>query len=154
MSGVTITAGESVRLFGFGGDHISSTLDSQIDHIFPYRQLVITSDDLRQVPERSQDASARQPILSSYTLSTMIATNIDAKGNPSGGSSQAFGTVYFSEGGVRRYHHLVKVGGGMRQFRMQAALTYKDHTKPAKLIKLAPGGQFTAQLLFMRKEEV
>ena len=154
MSGTTITAGKPCRLFGFGGDHISSALDSQIDHIFPYRQLIITSDDLQQIPERSQDAASRQPILSSYTLSTMIATSIDAKGNPSGGSSQAFGTVYFSESGARRYHHLIKVGGGMRQFRLHAALTYKDHNKSSKAVRLAPGGQFTAQLLFMKKEEV
>ena len=93
---------------------------------------------------RSQDAASRQPILSSYTLSTMISTAIDAKGAPAGGS---IGTVYFSESGARRYHHLVKVGGGMRQFRLHAALTYKDHSKSSKAVSLAPGGQFTAQHL-------
>ena len=154
MSSIAVVANEAVRLDGWGGDHISSSLDSQIDHIFPYRQLIITSDDLQQIPERSQDAASRQPILSSYTLGTMISTSIDSKGAPAGGSSQAFGTVYFSETGARRYHHLIKVGGGMRQFRLHAALTYKDHTKSSKTVELAPGGQFTAQLLFMKKEEV
>ena len=47
----------------------------------------------------------------------------------------------------------MKVGGGLRQFRIHAALTYKnDAIKPVN-VQLAPGGQFTAQLLFMRKGE-
>ena len=150
-STVSLTAGSQTRLYGKDGDYIASAKQSHIDRIFPWRQLILTSDDLMQVPERSQDAASKQPVLSSYTLPTMGSTSVDAEGNPSGGSSKPFGTIYFSEGGSRRFHHMIKVPGGLRRFKINAALTYKDHSQPAKEVTLAPGGQFTCQLMFMKK---
>ena len=151
--GTAITAGNEVRLYSHDGDYIASTLSSQVDLIFPFRQIILTSADLQQVPERSQDAASRQPILSSYTLSTIIPTSINAQGEPAGGTSQAFGTIYFSETGARRFHHLIKVPGPLRQFKIEASITRKDPTKPENRVQLSPGGQFTCQLLFMRKRE-
>ena len=127
-------------------------MSSQVDTIFPYRQLILTSDDLMQVPERSQDAASKQPVLSSYTLPTLGSTSVGQDGQASGGNSQPFGTIYFSEGGSRRFHHMIKVPGGLRRFKINAALTYKNHGKAAKDILLQPGGQFTCQLMFMKKE--
>ena len=150
--GVGITAGSEVRMYSHDGDYIASKLSSHIDLIFPFRQIILTSADLQQVPERSQDAASRQPILSSYTLSTVIPSSIDAGGEPAGGSSQAFGTIYFSESGARRFHHLIKVPGALRKFQIEASITRKDPSKPEKRVVLAPGGQFTCQLLFMRKQ--
>ena len=141
------------RLFGFDGDYIASTYSSHVDLMFPFRQLIITSDDLQQLPEKSQDASSRQPILSSYTLSTLGNTTVDKEGHPAGGTSHPFGTVYFSESGARRYHHLLKLPGALRSFRLAAALTYKDNSKEPVKVKLMPGGQFAAQILFTRKME-
>ena len=141
------------RLFGFDGDYIASTYSSHVDLMFPFRQLIITSDDLQQLPEKSQDASSRQPILSSYTLSTLGNTTVDKEGHPAGGTSHPFGTVYFSESGARRYHHLLKLPGALRSFRLAAALTYKDNSKEPIKVKLMPGGQFAAQMLFTRKME-
>ncbi len=149
---LALSADSQARIYGTDGDYIASSVASQVDHIFPYRQLILTSNDLMQVPERSQDAASKQPILSSYTLPTLGSTSVDKTGDPSGGSSQPFGTIYFSEGGTRRFHHMIKVPGGLRRFRIQSALTYKDNSKPAEDMKLGPGGQFTCQLLFMKKE--
>ena len=83
----------------------------------------------------------------------MGSVSVDAQGKPAGGSSQPFGTIYFSEGGTRRFHHMIKAPGGLRRFKINAALTYKDHSKAATDVMLAPGGQFTCQLLFMKKEK-
>lgn len=150
-SQLVLEAGGEARLYGEDGDYISSSLMSQIDAIFPYRQIILTSDDLMQIPERSQDVSISQPILSSYTLPTIIPTSVDKEGEASGGTSQPFGTVYFSEGGTRRFHHLNKVQGGMRKFSVRAMLSYKNSAVNPKTIRLQPGGQFTCQLLFVKK---
>ena len=139
-AGAALVAGQEMRLFGHDGDFIASTLSSQVDLVFPWRQLILTSADLQQVPERTQDAASRQPILSSYTLPTMIPTSINAEGKPAGGTSQAFGTIYFSESGARRYHHLIQVPGALRYFRIQASITRKDPTVPETKVQLAPGG--------------
>ena len=148
-----ITADSESRLYGEDGDYISSALMSQIDAIFPYRQIILTSNDLMQIPERSQDVSVSQPILSSYTLPTIIPTSVDKEGEASGGTSQPFGTVYFSEGGTRRFHHLNKVQGGMRKFSVRAMLSFKNSATNPTTIRLQPGGQFTCQLLFVRKND-
>ena len=150
---LALTADRESRIYGEDGDYISSSLMSQIDAIFPYRQIVLTSTDLLQVAERSQDVSVTQPILSTYTLPTIIPTSVDKEGEASGGTSQPFGTIYFSEGGTRRFHHLVKVNGGMRKFSVRAMLSYKDSSIEPTTIRLQPGGQFTCQLLFMRKND-
>ena len=150
---LAITNDSETRLYGEDGDYISSSLMSQIDAIFPYRQIILTSNDLMQIPERSQDVSISQPILSSYTLPTIIPTSVDKEGEASGGTSQPFGTVYFSEGGTRRFHHLNKVQGGMREFSVQAMLSYKNSATNPTTIRLQPGGQFTCQLLFVRKND-
>ena len=141
------------KLYGYDGDYIASARPSHVDRIFPWAQIVLTSDDLQQIPERSQSVASVQPILSSYTLSVFGTTATDKDGASSGGVSHPFGTIYFSESGARRYHHLMRVGGGLRQFSIQAALTYKDNSRKPVVVRLAPGEQFTAQLLFMRKEE-
>jgi len=153
LSTTTVLDDEPHRLFGFDGDYIASTYSSHIDLMFPWRQLIITSDDLQQLPEKSQDAASRQPILSSYTLSTLGNTSVDKDGKAAGGISHPFGTVYFSESGTRRYHHLLKLPGALRSFRLSAALTYKDNSKEPVKVRLMPGGQFVAQLLFTRKME-
>ena len=139
-------------LFSSDDDFIASTLTAQVEHIFPFQKFVLSSPDLLQIPERSADAASRQPILTSYTLTTIIPTSIDSKGEPAGGSSQAFGTIYFSETGARRFHHLQKVPGHLRQFKIEAAITRKDPKKAETRVQLAPGGHFTCQLLFMKKE--
>ena len=153
LSSAIISDDAPHRLFGYDGDYIASRYSSHIDLMFPWRQLIITSEDLQQLPEKSQDAASRQPILSSYTLSTLGTTSVDKNGKPAGGVSQPFGTVYFSESGTRRYHHLLKLPGALRSFRLSASLTYKDNSKIPVKVKLMPGGQFVAQLLFMRKME-
>ena len=150
---LALTADRESRIYGEDGDYISSSLMSQIDAIFPYRQIILTSNDLMQVAERSQDVSVTEPILSTYTLPTIIPTSVDKEGEASGGTSQPFGTIYFSEGGTRRFHHLVKVNGGMRKFSIQAMLSYKNSAINPTTIRLQPGGQFTCQLLFMRKND-
>ncbi len=150
---VTLVPDSTARLYGEDGDYIASEKQSHVDRMFPWRQLILTSDDLMQVPERSQDAASKQPVLSSYTLPTMGSVSVDAQGKPAGGSSQPFGTIYFSEGGTRRFHHMINAPGGLRRFKINAALTYKDHSKPAKDVMLGPGGQFTCQILFMKKEK-
>ena len=148
-----IVAGSEIRMYSHDGDYIASTLTAQVEHIFPFRQIVLTSADLQQIPERSQDASARQPILTSYTLTTIIPTSIDSQGEPSGGSSNPFGTIYFSETGARRFHHLSKTPGPLRQFKIEVAITRKDSSKPETRVQLAPGGHFTCQLIFMKQME-
>ena len=125
-------------MYSHDGDYIASTLTAQVEHIFPFRQIVLTSADLQQIPERSQDASGRQPILTSYTLTTIIPTSIDSQGEPSGGSSNPFGTIYFSETGARRFHHLSKTPGPLRQFKIEVAITRKDSSKPETRVQLAP----------------
>ena len=81
-----------------------------------------------------------------------MPTAINAQGDPAGGSSEPFGTIYFSETGARRFHHLIKAPGALRQFTIEAAITRKDPSKAETRIQLAPGGQFSAQLFFMRKQ--
>jgi hypothetical protein len=153
LSSSTIVANTEVRLFSADDDFIASTLTAQVEHIFPFRQIVLTSADLQQIPERSQDASARQPILTSYTLATIIPTSINSQGEPAGGTSNPFGTIYFSESGARRFHHLSQVPGPLRQFTIEVAITRKDSSKPETRVQLAPGGHFTCQLIFMKKME-
>ena len=150
---VEITPTRPTRIFGYDGDYIASTLSSQIDLMFPFSKILLTSNDLLQVPERSQDPASRQPILTSYTLSTIIPTGVSADAEPTGSTSSPFGTVYFSEMGNRRYHHLIKGPGGLRQFRINAQLTYKNPNKMAKDIMLPSGAMFSCQLLFTRKME-
>ena len=149
---LSVAADSRCRLYGADGDYLASTLSSQVDTIFPYRQLILTSDDLMQVPERSQDAASKQPILTSYTLPTLGSTSVGKDGQAAGGNSKPFGTIYFSEGGSRRFHHMIKVPGGLRRFKIQAALTYKDNRRAPRDISLQPGQQFTCQLMFMKKE--
>ena len=153
LTGTDITAGGTSRIYGADGDFIASTISSQVDLIFPFNQLILTSDDLQQVPEKTQDAGSRQPILSGYTLSTFVPTSVNQYGEPAGSTSTPFGTIYFSEGGQRRYHHLLKLSGPLRQFAINAAITYKDPKVDAREVVLHPGGQFTAQLLFIKKME-
>ena len=153
LTGTNITAGGTSRIYGADGDYIASTISSHVDLIFPFNQLILTSDDLQQVPEKTQDAGSRQPILSGYTLSTFVPTSVNQYGEPAGSTSTPFGTIYFSEGGQRRYHHLLKLSGPLRQFAINAAITYKDPKVDAREVVLHPGGQFTAQLLFIKKME-
>ncbi len=151
LTGTQLTSTYPARIYGADGDFIASTVASHVDLIFPFNQLILTSDDLQQVPEKTQDAGSRQPILSGYTLSTFVPTSVDRHGEPSGSTSTPFGTIYFSEGGQRRYHHLMRLSGPLRQFAINCAITYKDPTKDAREMLLHPGGQFTAQLLFIKK---
>ena len=153
LQGTQITTAAPARLYGSDGDYIASTVASHVDLIFPFNQLILTSDDLQQVPEKTQDAGSRQPILSGYTLSTFVPTAVDKHGEPAGSTSTPFGTIYFSEGGQRRYHHLMRLSGPLRQFSINCAITYKDPTVDAREMVLHPGGQFTAQLLFIKKME-
>ena len=81
----------------------------------------------------------------------MWPISVDKEGKPAGGESTPFGTVYFTESGARRFHHLTPVPGGLRQFTINAALTYKDDKRTVKRVKIPPGGSFNAQLLFIRK---
>ena len=41
----------AVKLYGFDGDYLTSMLASQIDLVFPFKHLVLTSDDLNQKPD-------------------------------------------------------------------------------------------------------
>ena len=143
----------AVKLYGFDGDYLTSMLPSQIDLVFPFKHMVLTSDDLNQKPERTSDIGGIDPILSSYTLASAWPTSVDSQGQPAGGASAPFGSVYFSESGARRFHHLTKVPGGLRRFKIQASLSYKDNSRAVKKIVLPPGGSFDCQLLFMRKSE-
>lgn len=141
----------SAKIYGADGDYIASEIPSQIDLVFPFKQLVLTSDDLNQLPEKTQDTGGMKPILSSYTLPSMWPISVDKEGQPAGGESTPFGTVYFTETGARRFHHLTPVPGGLRQFTINAVLTYKDDKRAVKRVQLPPGGSFNAQLLFIRK---
>ena len=120
---------KAVRLYGFDGDYLTSMLASQIDLVFPFKHMVLTSDDLNQKPERTSDIGGIDPILSSYTLASAWPTSVDSQGQPAGGASAPFGSVYFSESGARRFHHLTKVPGGLRRFKIQASLSYKDNSR-------------------------
>ena len=142
-----------VKIWGGDGDFLASARPSHIDLVFPFKQLILQSDDLNQLPEKTHNAGGMKPILSSYTLPSMWPVTVDKMGKPSGGESTPFGTVYFSETGARRFHHLVKKPGGMRQFNISAVVTYKDPERMPKIVTLPPGGSFDAQLLFMRKVE-
>ena len=142
-----------VKLWGGDGDFLASARPSHIDLVFPFKQLILQSDDLNQVPEKTHNAGGMKPILSSYTLPSMWPISVNEQGKPSGGESSPFGTVYFSETGARRFHHLIKQPGGMRQFNIGAVVTYKDPERMPKIVTLPPGGSFDAQLLFMRKVE-
>ena len=150
-SGVGLSPYTPATIYGVDGDYIASELHSQIDLVFPFKQLVLTSDDLNQLPEKTQDSGGMKPILSSYTLPSMWPISVDKEGKPSGGESTPFGTVYFTESGSRRFHHLTPVPGGLRQFTINAALTYKDDKRTVKRVQIPPGGSFNAQLLFIRK---
>ena len=149
---LAITSTRNTRLYGRDGDYLSSSTVSQVDLMFP-KKILITSNDLLQQPERSQDAASREPILSSYTLPTILPVSVKADAQPSGSSSSPFGSVFFSETGTRRYHSLIKIPGGLRSFRIHALLSYKDSSKTAKEILLPPGGLFSCQLLFTKKME-
>ena len=128
-----ISPTRSTRLYGWDGDYLSSSAVSQCDLMFPFKKILITSNDLLQQPERSQDAASREPILSSYTLPTILPVSVSAAAQPSGSNSTPFGSVFFSEsGGTRRYHSLIKIPGGLRSFRIHAMLSYKDSTKCIK----------------------
>ena len=81
----------------------------------------------------------------------MSPISVDQEGKPHGAESTPLGTAYFTEGGTRRFHHLTPVPGGLRQFTINAALTYKDDKKAVKRVVIPPGGSFNAQLLFIRK---
>lgn len=148
-----VTHNEPVKIWGGDGDFLASKRPSHIDLVFPFKQLILQSDDLNQLPEKTHNAGGMKPILSSYTLPSMWPISVDKMGKPSGGESNPFGTVYFSETGARRFHHLVKQPGGMRQFNISAVVTYKDPNRIPKIVTLPPGGSFDAQLLFMRKVE-
>ena len=153
-NGIDVVADSEVRLYSHDGDYVASSMMSHIDLIFPFRQIILTSSDLQQVPERNQSSASSQPILSSYTLSTIMPTAINAQGDAAGGSSEPFGTIYFSESGARRFHSLQKSSGALRRFSIQATITRKNPSLPETLIQLAPSGQFTAQLLFVKKRDV
>jgi len=151
MNKVTLSDSAPTAIHGVDGDYVASELHSQIDLVFPFKQLVLTSDDLNQLPEKTQDSGGMKPILSSYTLPSMWPISVDKEGKPAGGESTPFGTVYFTESGARRFHHLTPVPGGLRQFTINAALTYKDDKRAVKRVVIPPGGSFNAQLLFIRK---
>ena len=153
MANPVVSASQPVKLWGGDGDFLASARPSHIDLVFPFKQLILQSDDLNQVPEKTHNAGGMKPILSSYTLPSMWPISVDKQGKPSGGESSPFGTVYFSETGARRFHHLVKQPGGMRQFNIGAVVTYKDPDRMPKIVTLPPNGSFDAQLLFMRKVE-
>ena len=148
---LALVAGVHTKLYGYDGDFLKSHLPSQTDLSFPYSQLVITSTDLNQVPERDSSGSSTRPILSSYTLHQTDNVSVDKYSDPAGGTSQPWGDVHFSEQGSRRFHHLSATSGGLRQFKMSAEVTFKDPKRVTKKIKLPPGGRFKAQILFIRK---
>ena len=148
---LTLTPDVHTKLYGYDGDFLKSHLPSQTDLSFPYSQLVITSTDLNQIPERDSSGSSTRPILSSYTLHQTDNVSIDKYSEPAGGTSQPWGDVHFSEQGSRRFHHLSATSGGLRQFKMSAEVTFKDPKRVTKKIRLPPGGRFKAQILFIRK---
>ena len=78
---------KAVRLYGFDGDYLTSMLASQIDLVFPFKHMVLTSDDLNQKPERTSNIGGIDPILSSYTLASAWPTSVDSQGQPAGGAS-------------------------------------------------------------------
>ena len=133
-------------------DAIESQLAGQIDLGFQWRSIDIVSSDLLHEPERNQDANSQLPILSSYTLPAYFNPSCNAQGAISGFGSTPFGTIQFSEGGQRRYHSLVKVPGGLRNFSVQAQLTPKDPTNPVKRVMLPNAGSFNCQILFVKRE--
>ena len=148
---LALTGNVHTKLFGYDGDFLKSHLPSQTDLSFPYSQLVITSNDLNQIPERDSSGANTRPILSSYTLHQTDAVSVDKEGQVAGGSSSPWGDVHFSEKGTRRFHHLSATSGGLRQFKLNAEVTFKDPTREPQKISLPPGARFKAQLLFIRK---
>ena len=149
---VTAEANRSyIRLETLTIDAIQSQLAGQVDIAMPWRAINIVSPDLLHEPERSQDANSELPILSSYTLQAQFDPSVDDQGDITGFTSTPHGDMQFSEGGLRRYHSLVKVPGGLRTFSLQAQLSPKDPAKPMKRILLPPGGSFNCQILFLRK---
>ena len=151
--GLSLVHGVHTKLFGYDGDFLKSHLPSQTDLTFPYSQLVITSNDLNQIPERDSSGANTKPILSSYTLHQTDAVSVDKEAQVAGGTSSPWGDVHFSEQGTRRFHHLSATSGGLRQFTLNAEVTYKDPKRETKVISLPPGARFKAQILFIRKME-
>ena len=143
--------GGYIRLETKTNDAIQSQLSGQVDLAMPWRAINIVSPDLLHEPERSQDANSELPILSSYTLQAQFDPSVDDQGDITGFTSTPHGDMQFSEGGLRRYHRLVKVPGGLRTFSLQAQLSPKDPSKPIKRILLPPGGSFNCQILFLQK---
>ena len=132
-------------------DSIQSALSGQVDLAMPWRAINIVSPDLLHEPERSQDANSQLPILSSYTLRAQFDPSVNDQGIIQGFTSTPHGDMQFSEGGLRRYHSLVKVPGGLRTFSLQANLSPKNPEDAIKRILLPPGGSFNAQILFLQK---
>ena len=130
-------------------DAIQSALAGQVDIAMPWRSINIVSPDLLHEPERSQDANSQLPILSSYTLAAQFDPGVTDQGAITGFTSTPYGDLQFAESGLRRYHSLVKVPGGLRTFSIQAQLSPKDPETPIKRILLPPGGSFNAQILFL-----
>ena len=128
-------------------DSIVSELSGQVDLAMPWRAIDIVSPDLMHEPERSQDANSALPIISSYTLRAQFDPSVDDQGIIQGFTSTPHGDMQFSEGGLRRYHSLVKVPGGLRTFSLQAQLSPKNPEESIKRILLPPGGSFNAQIL-------
>ena len=138
---VTAEANRSyIRLETLTIDAIQSQLAGQVDIAMPWRAINIVSPDLLHEPERSQEANSELPILSSYTLQAQFDPSVDDQGDITGFTSTPHGDMQFSEGGLRRYHSLVKVPGGLRTFSLQAQLSPKDPAKPMKRILCHPVG--------------
>ena len=133
-------------------DYFESTLSGQVDLTFKYKSISLTSNDLQALPERTSDANALQPVLSSYSLPTNFDANVKTTGEVTGFESTPYGTITFSENAARRYHSLSAIPGGLRQFTINAVLDPKDDRTSKQVCKLPPGGRFSCQLLFVRKK--
>ena len=133
-------------------DSIRSTLSGQCDLAFKWKSLSVTSNDLLASPERTGDANALQPILSSYSLPTNFDASVKATGAVSGFDSTPYGTITFSELGPRRYHSLIAIPGGLRRFNLTCVLDPKDDSEPKEPVQIPPGGRFSCQLLFVSKK--
>ena len=83
-----VEANAPVKIWGGDGDFLASQRPSHIDLMFPFKQLILQSDDLNQLPEKTHNAGGMKPILSSYTLPSIWPISVDKMGKPSGGGGK------------------------------------------------------------------
>ena len=133
------------------GDFIQSDIQGAVDKAQHFHSINITSRDIGCVPERSSTPRSLQPILTSYLLPpTVEGVTMNPDGEVNSFSENFFGTVTYNESSQRRYHALRQVPGSLRSFSIAAEAAPRDTRLVPTLLTLAPGEQFSFQIMFVK----